>query len=121
MKKIYLITGASGYIGSHLAEFLLEKKKSCVLFDKKKSELFKKNKLILGDIYDEVKLDKITKNIDIVFHFAATADLHEANEKPFETIENNLSSTLKLIKASGEKLIAFISFSFEPISIFIPE
>ena len=111
MKKPYLITGASGYIGSHLAEFLLKKNINCVLFDKKKSNLFKKNNLILGDIYDEIKLNKITKNIDIVFHFAATADLYEANEKPFKTIENNLSSTLKLLKASIKNKVKKIVFA----------
>ncbi len=111
MKNPYLITGASGYIGSHLAEFLLKKNINCVLFDKKKSNLFKKNNLILGDIYDEIKLNKITKNIDVVFHFAATADLYEANKKPFKTIENNLSSTLKLLKASIKNKVKKIVFA----------
>ena len=111
MKKPHLITGASGYIGSHLAEFLLKKNINCVLFDKKKSNLFKKNNLILGDIYDEIKLNKITKNIDVVFHFAATADLYEANKKPFKTIENNLSSTLKLLKASIKNKVKKIVFA----------
>ena len=111
MKKHHLITGASGYIGSHIAEFLLKKNISCVLFDKKKSKFFKKKYLILGDICDEVKLNKITKNIDIVFHFAATADLYEANEKTFETIENNLSSTLKLLKASIKNNVKKIVFA----------
>ena len=42
MKKHHLITGASGYIGSHIAEFLLKKNISCVLFDKKKIKIFQK-------------------------------------------------------------------------------
>ena len=48
MKKHHLITGASGYIGSHIAEFLLKKNISCVLFDKKKSKFFKKKIYYFG-------------------------------------------------------------------------
>lgn len=111
MKKRYLITGAAGYLGSHLAEFFLKKKIDCILFDKKKSKFFKDKKFILGDMQDEIRLNKITKNIDVAFHFAATADLYEANEKPFETIENNLSCTLKLLKALIKNKVKKIVFA----------
>lgn len=111
MKKRYLITGASGYLGSHLSEFFVKKKINCILFDKKKSKFFKDEKFILGDMQDEIKLNKICKNIDVAFHFAATADLYEANEKPFETIENNLSCTLKLLKALIKNKVKKIVFA----------
>ena len=110
MKKC-LITGAAGYLGSHIAEFLLNKNKNCILFDKKKSKFFKNKKIVLGNINDEKKLNKITKNVDTIFHFAASADLNEANEKPFQTIENNLSSTLKLLKACIKNKVKKIIFA----------
>jgi len=111
MKKRYLITGATGYLGSHIAEFFIKKKYSVTLFDKKKSKIFKKNEFILGDINDLNKFDKITKKINTIFHFAATADLNEANKKPFETIENNLSSTLKLLKVCIKNKVKKIIFA----------
>ena len=111
MKKSYLITGATGYLGSHIAEFFIKKKYNVILFDKKKSKIFIKNKVILGDINDFDKLKKVTKNVDTIFHFAATADLNEANKKPFATIENNLNSTLKLLKVSIKNKVKKIIFA----------
>ena len=43
MKKNYLVTGASGFLGSHVADFLSLKKFNVILFDKRKSN-FKKKK-----------------------------------------------------------------------------
>mgnify|MGYP006076584373 FL=1 len=111
MKKNYLITGATGYLGGHIAEFFIKKKYNVVLFDKKKSKIFKKNKVILGNINNFDKLKKVTKNVHTIFHFAATADLNEANKKPFETIENNLSNTLKLLKACIKNKVKKIFFA----------
>ena len=68
MKKSYLITGATGYLGSHIAEFFIKKKYNVILFDKKKSKIFIKNKVILGNINDFDKLKKVTKNVDTIFH-----------------------------------------------------
>ena len=39
MKKSYLITGATGYLGGHIAEFFIKKKYNVVLYDKKKSKI----------------------------------------------------------------------------------
>ena len=82
MKKCYLVTGASGFLGSHIAEFLLRKKKKVVLLDIKKSKIFKKNNFFIGNINNQKILNKATKNVNSIFHFAATADLNEANNNP---------------------------------------
>ena len=45
MKKTFLVTGASGFLGSHLADYLTYKKKNnVILFDRKKIEVQKKIK-----------------------------------------------------------------------------
>jgi len=51
MSKTYLVTGASGFLGSHIADFLDSKKNHVRLFDKKKSKYKKKSqKMIVGSI-----------------------------------------------------------------------
>ena len=82
MGKTYLVTGASGFLGSHIADYLHSKKNNVRLFDKKKSKYKKKNqKMFLGNINNLKDLDKATKKIHTVFHFAASADLTRSNEK----------------------------------------
>ena len=62
MKKKILVTGATGFIGSHLTEFLVKKGIKVIAFDRynsnsdygwlKNSDLLKNVKIILGDIRD---------------------------------------------------------------------
>ena len=42
MKNTFLVTGASGFLGSHLADYLTLKKKNIILFDKKDLNIKKK-------------------------------------------------------------------------------
>lgn len=111
MKKCYLVTGASGFLGSHIAEFLLRKKKKVVLLDIKKSKIFKKNNFFIGNINNQKILNKATKNVNLIFHFAATADLNEANNNPFDSIENNVNGTLKLLQSAIKNKVKKIIFA----------
>ena len=112
MGKTYLVTGASGFLGSHIADYLHSKKNNVRLFDKKKSKYKKKNqKMFLGNINNLKDLDKATKKIHTVFHFAASADLTRSNEKPFETIEHNIIGTAKLLRLCVKNNVKKIVFA----------
>ena len=99
MKKI-LITGGSGYIASHVADMLSKFGHKVFIFDKIKSQyLSNKQIMIQGDITDEKKILNSTKNIDVVYHFAAVADIYEANKNPNKTIKTNILGTLNILEA----------------------
>ena len=99
MKKI-LITGGSGYIASHVADILSNNGHKVFIFDKIKSKYLSKRQIMIkGDITDEKKILKFTKNIDAVYHFAAVADLYEANKYPNKTIKTNILGTLNVLEA----------------------
>lgn len=76
-----LVTGGAGFIGSHIVDQLLnEKVKSVIVLDNfvrgKKTNLSaamhdKRVKLMEGDIRDKTLIDRVMKDIDIVFHEAA--------------------------------------------------
>ena len=67
--------------------------------------------MIIGNLNNLKDLNRATKNVHTIFHFAATADLNEANDKPFETVENNIMGTVKLIKASLKNNVKKIIFA----------
>ena len=112
MKKVYLVTGAAGFLGSHVADFLTFKKNTVILFDKKKSKYKKQNqKMIVGNINKLKDLQKALKKVNTVFHFAASADLNYSNETPFETIESNIIGTINVLKSCLKNKVKKIVFA----------
>lgn len=102
MKKSILITGASGYLASHLAKELITSRLSVILIDKNPTQ-----KSILGvkihkiDLLNLNKTDEILfKEISDIFHFAGIADIKESNENPIKSIDNNIKATALLIQKS---------------------
>ena len=68
--------------------------------------------MIIGNINSIKDLNKATKNVNTVFHFAASADLNYSNQTPFETIESNIMGTVNVLKScikSNVKKIVFAS------------
>ena len=81
MKKKIFITGAAGFIGSHLCEMAVKKNFKVIAFDRynsnndigwlKNSEYLSEMKIILGDIRDYDSVFKSMKGCDYVLHLAA--------------------------------------------------
>jgi UDP-glucose 4-epimerase len=95
-----LITGASGFIGSHVVDELTKCGHDVVLFDIKHSPYIRNGQsMIVGDLADLELLEKTTRKIDCVFHFAAVADIDTANKMPHRTISTNIIGTANLIEA----------------------
>ena len=55
-----------------------------MMYQKKPKYKFKNQKFYLADIKDLKALEKATKKVDILFHFAASADLINSNKYPFK-------------------------------------
>ena len=100
MSKRVLITGGTGFIGSHLAELLVEKKYKVTVFDRynpiynlvnlSQSKYKNKIKFIFGDIRDYDSVYKSLKNIDIVCHLAALIGIPYSYVSPLAYIKTNL-------------------------------
>ncbi len=107
-----LVTGASGFIGSHVSDFFSNKGFKVLLFDKKPSKYKQNNqKMIIGNINNLKHLNKATKNIHTLLHFAAEADLKDANENPFDAIDNNILGTVKIFRACLKNKVKKIIFA----------
>ncbi len=101
--KNIVVFGGSGFLGSHVADLLTNKGYNIIIFDKKKSPYLKNNqKMVIGDISKQEEVRNVIKGADIVYHFAGLADIHEAMEKPIETVKYNILSTTYILDACRE-------------------
>lgn len=106
-KKVVLVTGATGFIGSHLCDALLEKGYKVVGLahgDEERIKHLKKNKafkIVRGDITDFKKIFKIFKKYKFtgIFHTAGVIPLGREPENPFPFFEVNVKGTLNLLEA----------------------
>jgi UDP-glucose 4-epimerase len=95
-----LIIGGSGFLGRNIVKNLIQKKHKVIVLDKVKSN-FKNSNLIFikGDINNYGLLEKIIKNkVDVIYNFAAIADIDEAMRKPLQTIEVNILGNIKVLE-----------------------
>jgi len=110
--KRVLITGAEGFIGSHLTERLLSlgaKVKAFVMYNSFNKwgwiDTFKsreKNKLnvICGDIREADILKAALKDVDIVFHLAALIAIPYSYASPSSYVKTNIEGTLNLLQTA---------------------
>lgn len=106
MKRI-LITGITGMIGSHLADFLVDKKDLEIFgfvrpesIDKNIAHLKGKIQLLLGRMEDEGSVLKALKKSkpDIIFHLAAQSSPFRSWEDPIGTFNTNVNGTINLLE-----------------------
>jgi len=107
-----LVTGGSGFLGSHVADELTKKGYKVIIFDLKKSKWINLNqKMIVGNLLNYNHVNKVLKKVDYVFHFAGLSDLNKALNKPMETIKFNILATANLLKLSSRNKIKRIIFA----------
>lgn len=112
--KRVLITGADGFIGSHLTEKLLDENcsvKAFVYYNSFNSfgwvDSFPKSKLdnieiFSGDVRDPNGVRKAVKDVDIVFHLAALIGIPFSYHSPDSYVDTNIKGTLNILQASRD-------------------
>jgi UDP-glucose 4-epimerase len=114
MKKC-LILGGGGFLGSHLAECLLEKGYFVRIFENQKCDLnnikgiISDIELVKGDFLNETDTTRALAGIDYLFHFISTTVPATASTNPIYDIQTNLVGSIRLfqlaIQANIEKII----------------
>ena len=108
--KSLLITGAAGFIGSHLTELLVEKGYNVVAFDRYNSNndwgwlensKFKNDfQVVLGDIRDYDSVSKAMECCSVVFHLAALIGIPYSYVSPLAYIRTNIEGTYNVLEAA---------------------
>lgn len=112
-KKV-LVTGADGFIGSHLVEGLINegcKVRAFVYYNSFNSwgwldtfdkEKIRKIEIFAGDIRDPNGVRTAMKNIDVVFHLAALIGIPFSYHSPDSYVDTNIKGTLNVLQAARE-------------------
>jgi GDP-4-dehydro-6-deoxy-D-mannose reductase len=108
MKRV-LITGVTGMVGSHLAEYILKDQKDCEIFGTKRwrsslanvAHLDEKINLIDCDLMDPTGCTDLIKGVkpDYVFHLAAQSFVPESWKNPQVTLQGNMLMQLNLFES----------------------
>jgi UDP-glucose 4-epimerase len=108
----YLITGGAGFIGSHLAERLLEQGEQVVLLDNLSTGSMENIRHLKGSENLEYHLDgienrqllaELVDDADVIVHFAAAVGVKLIVESPVRTIETNVNGTQSVLEAACKK------------------
>src|SRR4030067_1442374 len=107
-----LITGAGGFIGSHLAERCVELGYNVTAFIRynsrnhwgwlEESKYKKEIKIVMGDIRDFDLVFREMRNIDTVFHMAALIGIPYSYVSPLAYIKTNVEGTYNILQAARE-------------------
>ena len=95
-----LVTGGSGFIGSHLVDKLMAKGEDVVIFDFVQPRYWKSVKHFYGSILNLDELERAMQDVDVVYHLAAIADVKDVFEHPHYSERVNTSGTLNVLEAA---------------------
>jgi UDP-glucose 4-epimerase len=109
---IYLVTGGAGFIGSHIAQALLEQGETVRILDnfstgkreniQALTQRFDANQLevVEGDLRDASLLGEVVRGVQVIFHEAAFVSVPQSMDEPQTCFDVNLTGTSQLLDAA---------------------
>jgi len=109
MKKV-LVTGGSGFIGSHIVDKLMEEGYETTVFDIAKPHR-RDARFINSNVLDFKKLAAAMKGFDYVYHLAAVADVNDVNRDPLRAVRVNSEGTANVLEAARGNNVERVIFA----------
>ena len=107
------VFGGTGFLGSHVADALTDTGYDVVIFDLKPSPYLRNSqKMVVGDILDDIKVSDVVKDCDIVYNFAGVANIDDASKRPLDSVKFNIlgnSIILDACRKANVKRFVFAS------------
>jgi UDP-glucose 4-epimerase len=116
----YLVTGASGFIGSHIVDTLLARGHHVLGLDNmstglnnflEKARSNPRFEIIVGDVLDKPLLDSAMEGSTAVYHMAANADIRGGLSHPEKDLEQNTIATFNVLEAMRKHEVKRIVFA----------
>jgi UDP-glucose 4-epimerase len=94
------VIGGSGFLGSHVADQLSDAGYRVRVYDRRTSPWLRDDQeMIEGDLLDRDSLQSAIAGAQVVYNFAALADLNDARDKPIETVQINVLGNVHVLEA----------------------
>lgn len=115
---MYLVTGGAGFIGSHLADRLIERGEAVRVFDNFSTGRIEnlvphgfKADLIKGDLRDADAVRRAMTGVEVVFHQGADPSVPRSMADPAASYESNVMGTLNVLQAAREAGVRRVVFA----------
>ena len=110
MTSVSLVTGAAGFIGSNLVDYLLDQGHTVISVDNESANNEKfhwrhEDGMLLnvkGDITNYKSMKNVFRGVEYVFHLAAESRLQSAIENPIEAVQKNCVGTTVMLQCARE-------------------
>src|SRR5687768_6586559 len=112
MKKA-VVTGGSGFLGSHIADELSDRDYKVTVLDLQPSQWIRDDQeMMVANILEAEQLQDVLSGSDCIYHLAGFSDLNAARREPLATARLNIEGTINVLEASrrvGVKRFLFAS------------
>lgn len=107
-----LVVGASGFLGSHIADILTEQGHAVTLYDRTPSPWRQPGQEeVVADVLDREALSAAMAGKDVVYHLAGIADIEESSAKPQETIRINVLGSSNIFETCVAQHVKRVMFA----------
>jgi len=98
--KTACVIGGSGFLGSHVADKLSDTGYKVRIFDKAQSQWIRSDQdMIIGNIANQNEVNDAVKGSEVVYNFAALADLNKGLKNPLDTVRINVLGNTHVMEA----------------------
>jgi UDP-glucose 4-epimerase len=96
-----VVTGGSGFLGSHIADALSAAGHETVIFDVAPSPWLQPDQtMVVGSVLDPDKIASALRGTEAIYHLAAMADIADTLDHPREAVEINVMGTVNMLEAA---------------------
>jgi UDP-glucose 4-epimerase len=106
-----LVTGGSGFIGSHLVDILLAHNHEVLIYDIEEPRYNQKCSFIKADTADLDRLVSVSKGFDFIYHLAAEANVNRFYDSPLYSNLVTSHNTLNVLECAGRNNISRVLFA----------
>lgn len=115
-QSVALVTGGSGFLGSHVADALSEAGHRTIVFDRRPSPYLRGDQeMILGDLNDHEAIDRAVNGVDYVYHLGGIAGIQDCASAPLAAAQVNVLGTVNVLDACrryGVRRVVFSSSAY---------